>query len=322
MKKLVSPDTAINDEFILDIYSYQYNYNRNFQQFCDLVQLQPTRVNEVKKCAFLPVAFFKSHEIKSGEWEPQKIFESSTTTGNIPSRHLIRDNNYYLKNAELCFEDSFGPVSDFCFLGLLPSYLERSNSSLIEMIRHFIGISDYKESSFYLNDLAKLKEQLLYNIRLKIPTILWGVSYALLDLADVYPLDLKDIIIMETGGMKGRRVEISKSELHKILCKAFNVGRIYSEYGMTELLSQAYSLGEGLYDLPDTMRIIIRSIDDPMHTLANGKRGRICLVDMANIDSCSFIGTDDLGILHPNNQLEIIGRLDGSEQRGCNLLVD
>jgi len=305
----------------LDVFRFQAEYNRVFKQYLSLLDVDYQCVNSFEQIPFLPIQFFKNYEIKTGKWEANRIFTSSGTTSKTTSSHSLKSSNFYQKNARKGFEKFYGKVEDYCFLALLPSYLERSGSSLIFMADDFIQESKYQQSDFFLHDLVKLVTVLKENIAGKIPTVLIGVSFALLDLAEKFPMDLNEIIIMETGGMKGRRKELTRAELHQIFKNAFQVDAIHSEYGMTELFSQGYSKGEGLFYPASTMRAMTREVTDPLQLQKNGRTGVLNIVDLGNLDTCSFIATDDLGKVYEDGSFEVLGRLDASDIRGCNLLV-
>lgn len=304
----------------LDVFRFQAQYNPLYQQYLRLIGCEPSSVLHLSSIPFLPISFFKTHSIKTGDWSAVLDFSSSGTTQSITSHHLLRDQAWYWKNARKGFEKFYGPISDYCVLALLPSYLERTGSSLVFMAEDFIQQSKYTESGFFLNEVADLLHRLEYCQREGIPTLLIGVSFALLDIAENYPLPLGNTIVMETGGMKGRREELTREALHHYLKKAFLVEKIHSEYGMTELLSQAYSKGDGIFYPSDTMRIFTREITDPFQMI-KGQVGAISIIDLANIDTVSFIATDDLGRIFSDNSFEIQGRLDASDIRGCNLMV-
>lgn len=259
--------------------------------------------------------------VVSGEFEPQQIFTSSGTTGMETSKHFVRALDLYTKSFRKGFEHFFGPVTNICVLALLPAYLERTGSSLVYMANDFISQSRHPLSGFYLDNLSNLSENLKKLEKQNRPTVLLGVSFALLDLIEQFPQKLHNTIVMETGGMKGRRKELTRDELHSILKSGFGLDKIHSEYGMTELLSQAYSKGDGLFNCPPWMQVLIREQADPMSYAPAGKTGGINIIDLANIDSCSFIATSDLGRLHTNGNFEVLGRFDSSDVRGCNLMV-
>lgn len=269
----------------------------------------------------MPIEVFKSQTVISGEFKPQEIFTSSGTTGMETSKHFVQELDLYTKSFRKGFELFYGPVSNYCVLALLPAYLERTGSSLVYMANDFINQSRHPLSGFYLNDLSQLAENLKKLEKENQPTLLLGVSFALLDLAEQFPQKLSNTIVMETGGMKGRRKELTRDELHTILKRGFGLDKIHSEYGMTELLSQAYSTGDGVFNCPPWMRVLIREQSDPLSYAPAGKTGGINVIDLANIDSCSFIATSDLGRLHTNGNFEVLGRFDSSDVRGCNLMV-
>jgi hypothetical protein len=269
----------------------------------------------------LPIHFFKSHTVICGTWKPEIVFSSSATTGSIVSRHLVRSLDFYLKNALSIFERFYGSIEHYHFLALLPSYLERSGSSLIAMIDYFIKNDASGHSGFYLNNYDELVLKIADLKKSTRKVILWGVSFALLDLAEKFEMDLSSCIVMETGGMKGRRKEWVREELHIFLCKRFNLKQVHSEYGMTELLSQAYSQGNGYFQPPAWMKIQIRDINDPFQRLREGRVGGVNIIDLANANSCSFIETADLGRALGDSNFEVLGRADNSDLRGCNLLI-
>jgi len=301
------------------VYQHQYKHNLLFSQYIDLLGKTPSVIKDISDFAFLPIEYFKTHELKTGDWTASKIYESSATTGSIPSKHFIRDELLYLEQASNNFESHFGNIENLTIIGLLPSYLERQNSSLVAMVNAFVAKSNQVDSGFYLDNYSELAGRLQDLNRKKKKTVVIGVSFALLDLAEQYPGDYETIIFMETGGMKGRRKEIIRTELHESLKTAFNVTQIYSEYGMTELLSQAY-LVDDLFLPADTMRVLISEINDPGRMLVQ-ESGRINVIDLMNIDSCAFLQTSDLGKVYPDGRFEVLGRLDQSDLRGCNLMV-
>ncbi|MFO7668213.1 MAG: acyltransferase [Bacteroidales bacterium] len=293
-----------------------------YREFLSALKLDPQLVKEVEEIPFLPVEFFKSHKIIREGMKPEVIFESSGTTRSTPSRHHVADTALYRESFTRGFRKFYGAPEDLCILALLPSYLERKRSSLVYMMDRLISSSQHPQSGFYLNNLKELSLILQKRKRDGDPTLLLGVSFALLDLAKAFPLKLTDhIIIMETGGMKGRRKEMVRVELHQTLIGAFGVKKIHSEYGMTELLSQAYSCGEGVFSCPPWMSVLVRDPDDPRTLLDDGNPGGINVIDLANVYSCSFIATSDLGRRYPDGTFEILGRFDQSDIRGCNLLV-
>lgn len=309
------------NEITLEVFRFQYRNNQVYRKFTDLLKIDPKQVDAVEKIPFLPIEFFKSHNIITSEAKIQKTFTSSGTTGATTSKHHVTDLSIYEKSFTEGFGKFYGNIEDYVVLALLPSYLEREGSSLIYMAQHLIESSNHIDSGFYLDDLAGLKNKLniLDNQGQKV--LLIGVSFALLDLIENYNFTLNNTIVMETGGMKGRRKEMIREELHSILKKGFGVSAIHSEYGMTELLSQAYSSGNGVFDCPPWMKILIRDPEDAQSYLKTNSTGGINVIDLANINSCSFIATQDLGKIAENNQIEIMGRFDNSDIRGCNLMV-
>lgn len=315
--EFINSDYTEFDKFALDIFRYQSEFNPVYRTFLDYLGFNANGVKHINDIPFLPVSLFKKHIIQSGLWKPEKIFESSSTTGFNTSKHYVKELSFYLGNAKMNFEDSFGNIEDFCFLALLPSYLERNTSSLVYMVDYFIKQSGC--GKFYKYESEKLLQDILtYEGNKKVVII--GVTYALLEMAENYPNSLKDVIIMETGGMKGRRKELPRIELHNILKKAFEVENIYSEYGMTELLSQSYSEGNGVFKTSPTMKILFSDIYDPFSYVEEGRQGKINVIDLANIDTCSFLSTDDLGKNLGKGEFEVLGRTDESDIRGCNLL--
>ena len=312
------------DEFndiALEIFNYQYNNCELYRSFVNYIGIKLNDVNHFKKIPFLPIEFFKNRRIYSSFEPVDKIFRSSGTTSSELSNHHIADLSVYYKSFRTCFELFYGNISNYCVLALLPSYLERQSSSLIFMVEDMINRSNDENSGFYLDNFQQLAEKLKELNSKNRKVLLIGVTFALLDLAEKYSFKLSDIIVMETGGMKGRRKEITRNEVHKILCKCFNINSVHSEYGMTELLSQAYSKGEGIFHTPPWMKILIRDVNDPLTLLECNRTGGINIIDLANYNSCSFIATQDLGKLHHQGSFEVIGRFDASDIRGCNLLI-
>lgn len=313
------------DALALEIFRFQYGHNTIYKNYVDALRIKPADITQMRGIPFLPIRFFKSHRVVSGEFDPVAAFESSGTTGSINSKHYIKDLSIYRESFTRGFELFYGPAKDWCIIGLLPSYLERSNSSLVVMVDELVKQSGRPQSGFYLNEYDKLVEVLQQLEATGQPTLLIGVSFALLDLAAMHPVPLRHTIIMETGGMKGRRKEMIRQEMHDILKRSFHVPAIHSEYGMTELLSQAYSKGNGIFQCPPWMKILLREEEDPL-TIKNitGEKsinGVINIIDLANIHSCSFIATDDAGRLYPDGSFEVLGRIDNSDIRGCSLMA-
>jgi len=305
----------------IETFRFQYEHTTIYREYVDLIGVDLKEVRHLNQIPFLPISFFKTHRIICDEKEAEIVFRSSGTSGMSASRHPVTDTDLYQKSFTRGFELFYKSPVNYCFLALLPSYLERQGSSLIFMMDDFIQKSKFSQSGFYLNELDELAAVLIANTKAEIPTILLGVSYALLDLAELHPIDLSQVIVMETGGMKGNRPEISKEKLHTILCNAFNLQEVHSEYGMTELLSQAYSKGNGRFLTPPWMRVRIRDPYNPLAYFGSGKAGGINIIDLANQYSCSFIQTDDLGKLNEDGSFQVLGRLETSDIRGCNLLV-
>ncbi|MCA0152127.1 LuxE/PaaK family acyltransferase [Winogradskyella vincentii] len=309
------------ESLALEIFKFQFDNNPVYRSFCDLLYKHPSDVNSISKIPFLPIQFFKTHEVLSSRKQPQKVFTSSGTTGNVTSKHFVTDLNIYESSFKKGFEYFYGNNDDYAILGLLPSYLERDGSSLIYMVDYLIQKSNHPKSGFYLKNLDELAETIQFLEAQKQKTILIGVSFALLDFVESHSIKLKNTIVMETGGMKGRRKEMIRTELHTILKEGFGVDHIHSEYGMTELLSQAYSKGNGIFECPPWMKILTRDTEDALTLQKTNKSGGINIIDLANINSCSFIATQDLGKVHDSGDFEIIGRFDNSDIRGCNLMV-
>lgn len=308
------------NERAIEVFKYQYLENPLYRDFSDRFHKAPENIAELKLIPFLPVSFFKTEEIKTGHFDPEMIFESSGTTGVEPARHFVKRIDLYRESFVKGFELFYGDISEFCVIGLLPAYLERKGSSLVYMVDELIRLSGCKESGFYLYEYDKLYELLLKLEKVKRKTLLIGVSFALLDFAEKYSIELSNTTIMETGGMKGRREEMTRVELHNILKQKLGVSQIHSEYGMTELLSQAYSFGEGIYKPVPWMKAFVRDEDDPL-SLHDSGEGLLNIIDLANLDSCSFIATDDVAKLYEDGSFEVLGRMDNSDIRGCSLLV-
>ncbi len=305
----------------LDIYNFQYENNMVYQNYCNMICENPTDVNEINKIPFLPISFFKTKKILSTD-NFEKVFYSSGTTTNSRSKHFISSLKLYQKSFINNFKLNYSDITQYTILALLPNYYDNKDSSLIYMIEKLIKLSKSKESGFFLDDYINLSKKLIeLDAKKERKTILIGVPYALLDMIDFNQFQLNNTIIMETGGMKGRRKEMVRTELHEKLKRGFGVSKIHSEYGMTELLSQAYSKGDGIFKTPSWMKVIIRDINDAQNLDFNKKSGAINIIDLANYNSCSFIATDDMGKHVNDDEFELIGRVDNSDIRGCNLLV-
>ena len=305
----------------LDVFKHQFKNNKVYRSFCDLIHKHPSDVTKVEQIPFLPIQFFKTREVLSSLEEIDEIFTSSGTTGSITSKHFVTDINLYKESYLKGFVHFYGNIEEYAVLALLPNYLERNGSSLVFMVDDLIAKSKNSESGFYLNNIDELAKKLIYLEEKGQKILLIGVSFALLDLIEKHQFNLKNTIVMETGGMKGRRKELIRNELHQLLQKGFGVDEVHSEYGMTELLSQAYSKGSGVFETPPWMKILARDTEDALTILPSGKAGGINVIDLANYNSCSFIATQDLGKVHENETFEIIGRFDNSDIRGCNLMV-
>lgn len=319
-KVLQIAPNSFND-LALELFQYQAQHNHVYGQYIKYLKINIAQVQRVEDIPFLPIQFFKSHQVSVYPKAASTIFTSSGTTGKQTSRHHVYDENFYQQVCQKAFEDQFGPVADYCVFGLLPSYLERSGSSLIHMVQYFIGLSADADSGFYLNNLSALSQLLSTKRQNNKKVLLIGVTFALLDLAELHPQNLAGITLMETGGMKGRRKEMVRNQVHVILKKAFNLSEVQSEYGMTELLSQAYSPGQGVFNLPPWVQFSIRQSDDPFSAAKKNKTGGLNVIDLANVESCAFIETQDLAREVAPGRFEIMGRFDAADIRGCNLLV-
>lgn len=314
------------DEIALEIFYLQYQHNEIYKKYVDTLGIIPDTIKSIEAIPFLPISFFKTHEIKTTAFQPEIIFESSGTTGENTSRHLVKSWSLYKKSFTKTFNLFYGNPKQWCILGLLPGYLERENSSLVAMVNDLIINSGHSFSGFYLHDHENLYQALVHNEIIQQPTLLIGVTFSLLDFAEKYSIKLQHTTIMETGGMKGRREEITREEVHGFLKKKLGIDNIHSEYGMTELLSQAYSKGNGLFHCPPWMKILTREYHDPYSITSKPKtekpvNGLLNIIDLANLYSCCFIATDDIGKIYKNGSFEVLGRRDISDLRGCSLLT-
>ncbi|MFD2529885.1 LuxE/PaaK family acyltransferase [Polaribacter marinaquae] len=309
------------NQVALEVFKHQFKNNRVYRSFCDLLYIHPSDISKIEEIPFLPIQFFKSKKVIASLDEVDTVFTSSGTTGSITSKHYVTDVNLYKESYLKGFDYFYGNIEDYTVLALLPNYLERTGSSLVFMVDDLIKKSKKPESGFYLNNLEELAKKLKELDAKGEKVLLIGVSFALLDLIDLHQFELNNTIVMETGGMKGRRKELVREELHKILKSGFGVDEIHSEYGMTELLSQGYSKGNGIFNTPPWMQILTRDTEDALSINSHGKNGGINVIDLANYNSCSFIATQDLGKVYTDNSFEIIGRFDNSDIRGCNLMV-
>ncbi|WP_299676485.1 acyl transferase [uncultured Dokdonia sp.] len=305
----------------LEVFQYQFEHNTIYRSFCDLLYKHPSDIKQIEDIPFLPISFFKSHEVVSSQKTTEATFTSSGTTGSTTSKHYVKDLAIYETSFLKGFTQFYGNIEDYVVLALLPSYLERTGSSLVYMVDHLMKASKHEDSGFYLNNYFALSEKLKSLDSSGQKVLLIGVSFALLDLIETYTFSLQNTIIMETGGMKGKRKEMIREELHEVLSKGFGVSEIHSEYGMTELLSQAYSKGKGLFTTPPWMKIIARDPEDPFTIFSNSRTGGLNIIDLANIHSCAFIATQDLGTTYQDGTFSIVGRFDNSDIRGCNLMV-
>ena len=315
------------EQTAIRLFRYQYEHNNIYRQYCDALNIKMESINTVEKIPYLPIGFFKTKKICTTVFDPAITFESSGTTGSINSRHFVKDISVYAESFLKTFSRFYGNINDWCIIGLLPSYLERKHSSLIYMVNELVKKSNNPNSGFYLYDFKKLYDTILANEKEKQPTLFIGVTYALLDFAAQNKMELKFTTVMETGGMKGRREEMSRATVHHQLQQQLGIAEVHSEYGMTELLSQAYSCGNGIFSCPPWMKILIRAEDDPFE-ITSAKNihkeyaaGAVNIIDLANVYSCAFIATDDGGKLYRNENFEITGRLDNSDMRGCGLMI-
>jgi phenylacetate-coenzyme A ligase PaaK-like adenylate-forming protein len=314
--------TADFDRHCLAVFRFQAAHCAVYKEYLRLLEIAPSQVNRITEIPFLPIVFFKTQPVVSSEQKPQAVFTSSGTTGSQPSRHLVTDISLYEKSFTESFTRFYGQPADCTIVALLPSYLERQGSSLVYMVEKLMAQSAQPDNGFYLHNFRALHDRLQRLQQQGKKTLLIGVSYALLDFAEKYPLHFPELTVMETGGMKGQRKEIPKQELHRILCKGFGAAQIHSEYGMTELLSQAYSKGNGIFHAPPWMQICIRDQRDPFVRAPDGTVGGVNIIDLANVHSCAFIETQDLGKRYPDGSFEVLGRFEQSDIRGCNLMYE
>lgn len=307
------------NEVALQVFRYQAQHNTVYKQFIEFLKVDVESVHTIEKIPFLPIQFFKTHQVVSGNGLPEKIFTSSGTSGVQTSQHFVTDLEMYRQSLIHSFAQFYGNLEEYTIFALLPSYLERQGSSLIDMVEFWIQQSG--KGGFYLYNHEELYQDLIEHEKTGRKAILIGVSFALLDFVDQYKMNLQNTIVMETGGMKGRKKEITREELHQILREGLGTSKIHSEYGMTELLSQAYSQGNSRFHTPNWMRVLLRETEDPLSVQIQAKSGGVNVIDLANLNSCSFIATDDLGRVYEDSSFEILGRFDHSDVRGCNLLV-
>lgn len=309
------------ESLAMSIFRYQIRWNYIYSSYCKYIGRSIENVSSSSEIPYLPISFFRSHAIKAGEWETETIFTSSGTTSSNRSKHEINDLSFYLLNALQGFEHVYGSAKQYCYVAVLPGYQDRPDSSLINMVQYLVQSSEQNLSGFYLGREEEMLKVLENNRIRKIPTILFGVSFALLDLCK-YEINFPDLIVIETGGMKTSTLEISKDEILSKFSKAWNINRITSEYGMTELLSQAYAEDDQWYTPSSTMKVVVGELSDPFAAEKEGKTGILKIIDLANFDTCSFIETQDLGTMNGKGQFKVLGRMDNAELRGCNLLLE
>ncbi|NND77213.1 MAG: acyl transferase [Flavobacteriales bacterium] len=316
----IASSSHFNDT-ALELFRFQAEKCSVYRNYVKALGIQASAISEVEKIPFLPIEFFKSHDVILEASKAEIIFTSSGTSGQTPSRHLVSDISLYRKSFTKGFEYFYGSAEDYCILALLPSYMDREGSSLIMMAKELMELSGHQENEFYLNDfdaLVKVLKKLKKNGQ---KTLLIGVTFGLLDLLEKHQFEFPELIVMETGGMKGRREELTRKEVHAIIKKGSGIDNVHSEYGMTELLSQAYSTGDGIFNCPPWMKVLARDINDPFAYTTTGKTGGLNIIDLANLNSCAFIATQDLGRVFENGSFEVLGRYDNSDVRGCNLMV-
>jgi phenylacetate-coenzyme A ligase PaaK-like adenylate-forming protein len=320
-QKVFTTNNANFEKSVWQVFKFQAQNSTIYKNYISALGINPLSIQQIQQIPFLPISFFKTHDILAQGYQVQQAFLSSSTTGTGQSRHLVANVEVYHNAFAKGFNLFYGNPKEYCILALLPSYLERTGSSLVYMAEHLIHQSQHPDSGFYLDEWEKLSKVLQQNEAKGQKTLLLGVSFALLDFVAAFPQQLKHTVVMETGGMKGRRKELTRAELHTALKEGFGVNEIHSEYGMTELLSQAYAKSNGLFYCPPWMKVLVREADDPFSYAANGKTGALNVIDLANINSCSFIETADLGRAYPDGSFEVLGRMDFSEVRGCNTMI-
>ncbi len=322
LKKIFEVNAERFETVAIEIFQYQFNNNLVYGEYCRLLGRNEKQVKKLSDIPFLPISFFKTHEVVTGSFIPEKAFVSSGTTGKQTSNHFISDIALYEKSFTQCFHIFFGDPNQYAILGLLPSYSERPDSSLVYMATELMRLSGHSANSFFLDNHAELNQTLTELEIVGQKTILIGVTFALLEYINKYPGPIPHVTVIETGGMKGRKPELTREEVHSLIKDALLPRKICSEYGMTELMSQAYSLSDGIFFSPPWLKIMTRDVNDPLSFLYDNSTGAINIIDLANLDSCCFIATDDLGTTHENDSFEIKGRLDYSDIRGCNLMVE
>ncbi len=327
ISSLINPENIIRvtgnafDATALELFRYQHAHNDIYRQYCDALHINAEHIGSITQIPFLPISFFKSHRVQTGSWtDAELLFESSGTTGEVTSKHYVKEADIYRSSLMHGFTLQYGSPTDYVILALLPSYLERKNASLVYMAKELMQASGNPENGFYINEWEILRDKLAQLTTQNQKVILLGVTFALLDFAEAYPMPLHNTIVMETGGMKGRRKEMTRTEMHDYLQQQWQLQAIHSEYGMTELLSQGYAKERGIYTPTNTMKVLVRDINDPLDVSLSGS-GCINIIDLANIYSCTFIATEDIGIVHPDGSFEILGRMDHSALRGCSLMT-
>lgn len=320
VNNLLQVNNSVFNESALELFSFQCSNNSVYGGFVDALGKSVDGIRTIETIPFLPISFFKTHVVKTTAFEPEQLFESSGTTQTVQSKHLVKSLKLYEESFFKGFELQYGAVNDYCILGLLPSYLERKHSSLVYMVQRMMDESAHPLNGFFLTNIQELAKRIAQLEQQQQKTLLIGVTFGLLDFAEHYQLPLKHTIVMETGGMKGRREELTRDEVHEQLKKSFSVDKIHSEYGMTELLSQAYSKADGIFYCPPWMKVLVREEDDPLQLKTKGK-GALNIIDLANVYSCSFIATDDIGEVFEDGSFHVMGRMDNSDIRGCSLLA-
>jgi phenylacetate-coenzyme A ligase PaaK-like adenylate-forming protein len=319
-ERLFSVNDLSFEQLALEVFRFQFQRQSIYRYFCMGLGKTPENVITLSDIPFLPISFFKTHPIICEGKAAEAVFESSGTTGSHVSKHWVADTSLYIESFTRCFRLFYGAPQHYHILALLPSYAQRKSSSLVVMAEHLMRQSNKPENGFFMNDFQELAARLAALEFQQQPTILLGVTYALLDFAEQFPMKLHHTIVMETGGMKGRKKEMLRAEVHKKLTAAFGLSAIHAEYGMTELLSQSYSQGNGIFRTPQWMKVLVRDVYDPMSISGENRSGALNVIDLANVYSCSFIATDDFGTVYENGTFEVLGRLENSDIRGCNLL--
>lgn len=320
-QRIISVNSLTFDDLALEIFRFQFDHNPTYRSFVQALGKQVSDINEVDDIPFLPIEFFKTKNVQTGEWNTETVFESSGTSQMQPSKHAVFNEEYYLKNCLNGFEEVYGNLEGYTILALLPSYLERGNSGLISMVNYFIKQSGNHKSGFFLNEWESLNDTLVSLRDQGRKVLLIGVTFGLLDFTEKFQMSFPELIVMETGGMKGRREEMIRSDVHAVLKEAFDIEKVHSEYGMTELFSQAYSHGEGIFFPSRTMKVISRDLNDPLAYPFKGRNGGLNVIDLANFMTCSFIETKDMGEVFEDGSFEVRGRIDNAELRGCNLMM-